>query len=173
TGPVVLSLPVDVQSEECTAPELSAPSVPGVRIRPDRAMLVRAAQLLARAQQPVILAGSRVAEGAAGGQLAALADLLQAPVIPECTTSHGRLPMPPDHPLYDQNLPLWSPDVRERLAPYDLILAVGLNVLRLYIHQPPDYPLPDGVPVIHLDVAPGEIAKNYPVQLGLWGDISC
>jgi benzoylformate decarboxylase len=125
---------------------------------------------MAQARNPAILAGSRVTESSAVDELVTLAERLGAPVLAEQQTSHGRLPMPADHPLYAGTLPLWSPDVRQRLADFDVIFVVGMNLLRLYIHVEPACPIPEHVRLIHLDADPWEIAKNYAVEVGLLGD---
>lgn len=173
TGPVFLSLPVDVQMERAEGLDLSPPHIPDRRVRPPREALRRAAELLANASNPAILAGSRVTEAGAVGPLAALAERLGAPVFSENTTSHGRLPMPADHPLYAGIVPYWSPEIREVLAEFDVILAVGLPVLRLYIHREPARPIPETTRLIHLDDDPRQIGKNYPVEVGLMGDPGC
>ena len=36
-----------------------------------------------------------------------------------------------------QGLPLWSPEVRERLNEYDVLLVVGMDLLRQYIYFEP------------------------------------
>ena len=76
--------------------------------------------MLLGAKNPGILAGSRVVERNAVDELARLAERLGAPVIGESGTTHGRLAFPPHHPLYDQCLPLWSPEIRERLRAWRL-----------------------------------------------------
>jgi benzoylformate decarboxylase len=170
TGPVFLSLPLDVQMETITAPDLSPPTLVDRRVRPPLDALRSAAKLLAGAKRPVILAGSRVTESDGCNELAALAEQIGAPVFAEGTTSHGRLPMRSDHPLYRSVFGYWSSDIRAQLEPYDVVLAVGLNLFRLYIHREPECPLPEHARVIHLDSSPHEIGKNYPIELGLWGD---
>lgn len=170
TGPVFLSLPVDMQMETAPALDLSPPHVPDRQIRPPRKALERAADLLRQARNPVILAGSRVTEAGAIPELTAVAERLGAPVFAEGTPSHGRLPMPVDHPQYRGILPYWSPQIFETLKPFDVMLAIGVRIFRLYIHRQPDCPLPKHVRVIHLDNVPEEIGKIFPVELGLIGD---
>jgi benzoylformate decarboxylase len=170
TAPVFLALPVDVQMEEVAGLDLTPPCIPDRRIRPPLEALRRAAELLAGAQRPAILAGSRVVESGASGELVALAEQLGAPVWAEQQTHHGRLPIPGGHPLYLGPVPLWTPDIRQRLAEYDVILAVGIKLLRLYIYHEPAPPIPQHVKVIHLDANPWEVGKNYPLEVGLLGD---
>jgi benzoylformate decarboxylase len=170
TGPVFLSLPVDIQLEEADGLDLFPPQIPDRRVRPPLDAVDRAAELLAQAQNPAILAGSRVTEATAVAELVALAECLGAPVLAEQQTSHGRLPMPADHPLYAGTLPMWSPEIRQRLEDFDVILAVGMNLLRVFIYGEPACAIPEHVRLIHLDVDPWEIGKNYPVEVGLMGD---
>jgi benzoylformate decarboxylase len=170
TGPVFLSVPVDVQLENADGLDLSPPYVPDRRIRPPLDALRKAADILAHAESPAILAGSRVTEANASAELSHVAEVLGAPVFAESKTSHGRLPMPADHPLYRGTLPLWGPEVREQLNDFDVILVVGMNVLRLYIYGEPACPIPERARLIHLDANPWEIGKNYPVDVGLLGD---
>jgi benzoylformate decarboxylase len=170
TGPVFMSLPIDIQLEEADDLDVTPPHVPDRRVRPPLEALHKAAGILAQARNPAILAGSRVTEAAAVDELVALAERLGAPVLAEQQTSHGRLPMPADHPLYGGTLSLWAPDIRKRLIDYDVILAVGLDVMRLYIYREPARPIPESARLIHLDADPWQIGKNYPVEVGLVSD---
>ena len=171
TGPVFLSLPVDVQLEDADGLDLAAPCVPDWRMRPPLEALQKAAELLAHAGHPAILAGSRITEAGAVPQLVALAERLGAPVWAEATTAHGRLPMPADHPLYAGVLPLWAPDIRQTLEPFDVLLVVGMKLLRLFIHVGTARPIPEHSRLIQLDSNPWEIGKNYPVEVGMVGDL--
>jgi benzoylformate decarboxylase len=171
TGPVFLALPVDVQTETCAGLDLSPPSVVDRRVRPPLSALRRAAAVLAAAKNPAILAGSRVTECEATAELVAVAERLGACVLAEQATAHGRLPFPTDHPLYTEGLPLWSPDVRRALADFDVLLAVGTNLLRTYIYHEPSRPLPEHLRLVHLDNDPWQLAKNYPIEVGVLGDL--
>lgn len=169
TGPVFLSLPMDVQRAEAEF-DLSPPRPLNPHVRPQQDELRRAAELLAAADNPGVLVGSRVVEADAVAELVALAELLGTPVISESGTTHGRLSFPADHRLYAPGLPLWSPEVRERLAEFDVLLVVGMDLLRQYIYHEPARAVPEGVKLIHLDQNPWELGKNYPVEVGLVGD---
>jgi benzoylformate decarboxylase len=170
TGPVFLSLPLDIQMETVEGLDLSAPHIPNRHTRPPLEALRQSAQVLAQAKNPAILAGSRVAESGGHAEIVRLAERLGAPIFAEGTTTHGRLPAPVDHPLYRGVLPYWGHEIRDRLQEFDVLFVVGMNVLRLYIYGPPENPLPPGVRMIHLDSVPWEIGKNYPVEIALLGD---
>ncbi|HEV7224774.1 MAG TPA: thiamine pyrophosphate-binding protein [Pirellulales bacterium] len=169
TGPVFLSLPIDLQSEIAELDTTPAHKL-DPRVRPPAAALRRAAEVLAQARNPAILAGSRVVEADAVPQLVAVAERLGAAVLTESGTTHGRLGFPADHPLYAQALPLWSPEVRERLAEFDVLLAVGMDLLRLYVYFEPSRAIPEQIRIIHLDQDPWQLGKNYPLEVGLVGD---
>jgi benzoylformate decarboxylase len=170
TGPVFLSIPIDVQSEIAPALDMTPARPLDHRVRPPAEALGRAAEVLAAAANPAILAGSRVVEAGASDELARLAERLGAVVIAEPGTTHGRLPFRSDHPLAAQGLPLWSPEVRKRLDEYDVILVVGMDLLRQYVYHEPARPIPEHIRLIHLDADPWQMNKNYPLEVGLIGD---
>jgi benzoylformate decarboxylase len=179
TGPVFLSLPIDVQMQPVgQASRLSGPGasetlalrVPDSRVRPPIDAIRKAADLLASAKNPAILAGSRVTERDAMSELVAVAEALGAPVITESGTTHGRLAFPSDHPLNGQGLPLWSPEVRQRLNEYDVLLVVGMDLLRQYIYFEPSRAIPEHLRLVQIDEDPWQLGKNYPVEVGVIGD---
>jgi benzoylformate decarboxylase len=171
TGPVFLALPVDVQMEACDGLDLSPPCVPDRRVRPPIDALRHAADVLGQAKNPAILAGSRVTECDAIAELVVVAERLGAPVLVEQATAHGRVPFPTDHPLYADGLPLWSPEVRHALADFDVVLVVGMNLLRSYIYHEPARPIPEHLRLVQMDNDAWQIAKNYPVEVGVHGDL--
>src|SRR5262249_6851211 len=74
------------------------------------------------------------------------------------------------HPLYADGLPLWSPDVHRRLADFDVLFLVGLNVLRQYIYEEPARPIPTHLRLVQMDENAWELGKNYPVEAALLCD---
>jgi len=170
TGPVFLSLPMDVQSEVAEVDVRPVKRL-SVRTRPPAEAMHAAKLLLAGAKNPGIIAGSRVTEAGAVEPLVALAERLGAPVFSESATSHGRCPFPPAHPLNGQQLPLWAPEVQAKLKEFDVLVVVGLDLLRMYVHHEPPQAVPSTCKIIQLDENPWQIGKNYPVEVGLIGDI--
>jgi benzoylformate decarboxylase len=170
TGPVFLSLPVDVQMEVAADFDLSPIRIPNSRVRPPVEAVQAAAKLLLGAKNPAILAGSRVTERAAMQELVAVAEALGAPVITESGTTHGRLAFPSDHPLNGGGLPLWSPEIRERLNDCDVLLVVGMDLLRQYVYHEPARAIPEHIRIVHLDEDPRQLGKNYSTEVGVVGD---
>ena len=170
TGPVFLSLPVDVQMEVAGELDMSPIRLPDHRVRPPLEAIKRAAEVLAVAKNPAILAGSRVTDRDAMSELVEVAQTLGAPVITESGTTHGRLAFPADHPLNGGGLPLWSPEVRERLKEYDTLLVVGMDLLRQYIYCEPSRPIPEHIKLVQIDEDPWQLGKNYALEVGVIGD---
>lgn len=169
TGPVFLSIPIDIQAERAEL-DLSPAAPLDRRVRPPVEALRKAAEVLASAENSCVLIGSRVVEADAVAELVAVAERLGAPVISESGTTHGRLSFPTDHPQYTLGLPLWSPEVRQRLAPYDVLLVVGMDLLRQYVYYEPARAIPEHVRIVQIDEDPWQLGKNYPLAVGVVGD---
>ncbi|HYB40390.1 MAG TPA: thiamine pyrophosphate-binding protein [Candidatus Methylomirabilis sp.] len=166
SGPVFISLPVDVLNAEREL-DLLAPTRIAPRIRGDRAAVEAAADLLSRARRPMLIAGDAVAHGDALAELAEVAELLGAPVYTECVPSTCSFPF--THPLYQGPFPRLGPPIRALLMQHDLLFSVGGDLFTLSLPSDVE-PMPEGLPLIHLDVDPWEIGKNYPAQVAILGD---
>jgi benzoylformate decarboxylase len=166
TGPVFLSLPVDVLAAEGEL-ALREPSRVAPGFGADPTAIRAAADVVRGAARPVIVAGDVVAQRDALAELAALADLIGAPIYTEPVGA--RPVVPAVHPLFAGALPHPGPDVRERLGNFDVLLGVGADLLTLTLPSAVD-PLPDQLAVVHLHVDPWELAKNYPARVALLGD---
>src|ERR1700759_1577609 len=96
-GPVFLSLPGDILTDSADL-DLGKPSRVARNIRGDADAITRAAQIIAKAGNPMIIAGDCVAEGNALAELVALAEAIGAPVYDEGMASRAMFPS--SHPLY-------------------------------------------------------------------------
>ncbi len=166
TGPVFLSLPVDVLNAERDL-ELGAPTRVDPRIRGPREAVEQAANLLAQAKRPLIAVGDAVAQSGALAELVEVAELLGAPVATEGMANRCSFPF--THPLYRGAIPRLAPAIRTTLQQHDLLFCVGGDVFMLSLPSEVD-PMPPGLPVIHLDPDPWEIGKNYPATVAIAGD---
>ncbi|HEV8438683.1 MAG TPA: thiamine pyrophosphate-binding protein [Methylomirabilota bacterium] len=166
SGPVFISLPVDVLNAERDIDLLESTRI-APRIRGDRSAVEAAAELLAKARRPILVAGDAVAHGNALGELAEVAELLGAPVYTECVPSTCAFPF--THPLYQGPFPRLGPPIRSLLMQHDLLFSVGGDLFTLSLPSDVE-PMPEGLPVIHLDVDPWEIGKNYAAKVAILGD---
>ena len=166
TGPVFLSLPGDVLTSEADI-ELGAPTRVAARLRGDAAAIEAAAERLLRAERPVIMAGDAVAQSRAHGEIVRLAELLGAPVHPEGVANTASFPT--SHPLFKGALTRLAPSLRSALEQYDLLFSVGADLFTMSLPSDVD-PMPAGLPLIHLDIDPWEIGKNYPAEVAILGD---
>ena len=150
TGPVFLSLPMDVLNAEGEI-DLGAPTRIDPRIRPPREAVEAAAEMLSRAKHPVIIAGAAVASSDAHAELARVAELIGAPVFQE--TVSGSCDFPTSHPLSMGPLLRNQKTTRATLQDADIILAVGADLLTMSLPSDVD-PMPPGVEIIHLHLDP-------------------
>ncbi len=165
-GPVFVAVPANLMDEEVDA--VIAPSAPvDTRVRPEPEAAERVARLLAEAESPVIICGDGVATSGAQRELVQLAETVGARVHAAFT---AELPFPSSHPLYAGLLNVISAaGLKGQLSAADLILAVGTPLMPL-LFPLNESPLPEKATVIHIDLDPWEIGKNWPVQVGLLAD---
>jgi benzoylformate decarboxylase len=166
TGPVFLALPADVLNDEYDI-DLGAPTRVAAGFRGDRAAIAAAAALLAAAERPVIIAGDAVAQSRAHGELAALAELLGAPVYAESVPSTASFPA--SHPLYRGAIPRLAAPIRAVMQQHDLLLSVGGDLFTLSLPGEVEA-VPSELAIIHLDIDPWELGKNYAVKTAILGD---
>ena len=167
TGPVFISLPGDVLNEQ-DALELGQPTRVDTAGRPTDEALERLADRLLAARRPVLLAGHEIATSDALEEAAAVADALGAPVYQQtvCDGAHFLS----EHPAFMGGLSREQRDVRETLAPYDLMFCMGSDVLRMSVFSETD-PLPDGMALVQVGLRDWEMGKNYPAEIALRADV--
>ncbi|HOX27664.1 MAG TPA: thiamine pyrophosphate-binding protein, partial [bacterium] len=172
-GPVNVVLPMDVQSDSTDValpkPALSAPAG---KSNPDSGEAARAVKLLAAARRPVILAGGGVASAGAERKLLELAELKGAAVV---TTMQGKGVFPEDHPLYAWHTGSKGTSVGLHFtSTADVIVAVGCRFAdeTACSYRPGvAFSIPP-TKLIHIDIDPYEIGKNYPAEIGIVSDAS-
>ena len=126
-----------------------------------------AADLLAKAKRPILIAGDAIAHGDALNEMVEVAELLGAPVYTECIPSTCSFPF--THPLYQGPFARLGGPIRALLMQHDLIFSVGGDLFTLSLPSDVE-PMPEGLPLIHMDVDPWEIGKNYPAQVAIAGE---
>lgn len=165
-GPVFLSIPVDVLTSRCEV-DLGKPTRIAPALRGDRAALEAAAERLAAAHQPILIAGDAVSQSDALAEMTQLAELLGAPVYLE--GAQNTVTFPSTHPLFRGTLGRISPDVRKVLEQHDVLFSVGGDLFTLSLPSAVE-PVPPELIIIHLDNDPWELGKNFPTDLAILGD---
>lgn len=170
-GPVLIDLPMNVQAD-ATDVELkdAIRREPQGRVLGDPDQIARAARLLVAARRPVILAGGGALTSGASEELTAIAEHLGAAMI---NSFQGKSVFPEDHPLYGWLAGSKGTTCGNRLTVgADVILAVGCRfadeTTSSYKHGV-SFAIPP-TRLIHVDIDPTEIGKNYPVEVGIVGD---
>ena len=165
-GPVFLSVPTNVMDAEADVDIFPSAQVE-TSTRPDPAAVDRIARLLADATAPLIICGDGVAVSGGQAELVRLAEAVGARVH---NSFCAELPFPSQHPLYAGLLNVVSaPALTAQLASADVVLAIGTPVLPL-LFPLDESPFPEQARLIHIDLDPREIGKNWTVDVGLLAD---
>ena len=175
-GPVVLACPTDVMASETEASPHAEPRfmfAPAHRIRPGDQELEAALELIAGAERPLLVAGGGTIASGAAEDVVRLGEALGIPVA---TTMTGRGAIPDSNALSVG--PLGSTTggrygrgqvANEFLRRADLVILLGTRTGQLCYS---DWSLPrPETKVIHVDIDPSEIGRNFPTDVGLVGDV--
>ena len=173
-GPVLVDVPMDIFSKEIdvalfdrlrhNAKALRKPSIDDETAR-------EIVDRLLAAKRPLLYAGGGILLAGAAAELRAFVDHLQ---IPLAHTLMGKGALPDDHPFVLGMTGFWGTKfINEQTRGADLILALGTRFSeadcssweREYTFNFPPTKL------IHIDIDPAEIGRNYPVDIGAVADV--
>ncbi|MFA5026938.1 MAG: biosynthetic-type acetolactate synthase large subunit [Candidatus Methylomirabilota bacterium] len=168
-GPVLVDVPKDVLFAPCEFRFPEKVSRLGYRpvLRCAPYQVQRAAQVIAEAKRPVILAGNGVHIAQAWPELAAFAERIGAPVV---TTLLGLSAIPADHPLAlgmaGMHGVAWA---NLAIQQSDLLVALGMRMDDRFTgnlqHFAPQ------AKVVHVDIDPAEIGKRVSTVIPMVGDV--
>lgn len=173
-GPVVLDVPFDIFKEaaadETPRPEEWSANISS-RCGADPDGVAKTVDMLLAAERPVIVVGQGVRYGGAAEELLTLAERLQVPVA---ASASGLGALPVEHPLslgLVQRGGTYQANHSCRQA--DVLLALGVRFDdRTSSSWLPGYSFTiPPTKLIHVDIDPEEIGRNYPVALGLMADV--
>jgi acetolactate synthase-1/2/3 large subunit len=160
--PAALMLPRDLMGQPLHRLPPTVWEQPVAAGRTDTDAIGRAAEVLARARRPLLLAGGGALWSGSGEELRRLAARLDCPVA---TTLNGK-------GILDERDPralghLRSPRGREALPEADLVIAFGCRFTEVFtgfrsLRVPPL--------LIQVDLDPVQIGMNYPVTIGIVAD---
>ncbi len=130
-GPAVVIVPMDDWTAEASDPGERAAARRVARARAvDEDVVSELAELLAGADNPVLVAGAGADDPGTWVALVALAERLACPVWQEPFSARAGFPQ--DHALFAGHLPADRIRLRQALAPHDVVLSVGAPVFRQY-----------------------------------------
>ena len=169
-GPVLVDIPKDVQTAECTADFPDKVDMLGyqVQTRCDPDDLQRTADLIMNSKRPLLYVGAGAVISQAGKQVRALAEKLGAPVT---TTLLGKGAFPETHELSVGMLGMHGTAYANKtVVDCDLIMAIGARWDDRITGKVSAF-CPEAVK-IHIDIDPAEFGKIIQPDISLQGDAS-
>ena len=166
--PVLVDIPKDIQAEIDDIEFDHNIDIQGYRLNydPHPLQVKRAADLLANAEKPVIIAGGGVIASGASSELIALAELLQAPVA---ITLMGKGCIPENHPLFLGLLGMHGTIASNLIvSEADVLLAVGMRFSDRTTGKVEKF-CPDAK-IIHVDIDAAEMGKNIKPYVPIVAD---
>lgn len=170
-GPVHLEIPMDVQAEtaEVDVHDLER-RLPIGKVHPDPKAIEAAANLLRGAHRPVIVLGGGAISSDASADILRLIEGSKIPVV---TTWNGKGAIPEDHPLYAGSVGQTGTPAGNHIASSaDVVVAIGCRFTDWSASsyaKGVTFSIPDSK-LIHIDIDPQEIGKNYPAEVGIVAD---
>lgn len=171
-GAAHIGLPFDVQRASVAADrvygDLDLGVFPSRRLGVDLDRVAAAAEALLSAREPVFVCGGGPVIAGAEAELAAIAELLEAPVA---STVSGHGVIADDHPLAvgvvgsnGGTLP-----TRELLLAADLVCFIGCRAGSVTTERW-RYPTPGTARIVHIDADPSVLGAIYPTEVAVLGD---
>ena len=163
-GPVLLELPEDIAAAETDDVPMIPPH-PAELPLASEAALDRAAQLIIKAQRPLIMVGAAASRPRHTSDLANFVVRLR---IPYFTTQMGKGTIPGGTELYMGTAALSERDyVHEAIEKADLIITIGHDT----VEKPPFIMGAGGPHVIHVGYQPASVERVYFPQTEVIGDL--
>ncbi|UYM06052.1 acetolactate synthase large subunit [Solicola gregarius] len=166
-GAVFLSVPEDIEDAVPATPLDPLPIASPRADAPSPAQIERAAAVLDKAENPVVLAGHGAARAGASAALRRFAETLDVPVA---TTFHGKGVFPDDHPNALGAVGFMRRDYSNfGFDDADVIVCVGYELQEF---DPVKVNPRGDKQILHLHRFPAETDAHYPVRVGIQADIS-
>jgi len=173
-GPVLVDVPMDVFSKEVdvarferlrlNSKALAKPSL-------DEATATAIVRKLLEAKRPVLYAGGGIMLAHATAELREFVDHLQLPVA---HTLMGKGALPDDHPLVLGMTGFWGTKfINDWTRGADWVLGLGTRFSEADCsswEEAYTFSFPPSK-LIHIDIDPAEIGRNYPVEIGAIADL--
>ena len=166
-GPVLIDLPVDVQTAEIEYDDEIYERLPVYKPKASRKQIERAITMLNAAERPLIIAGGGVINADASDSLVKFAEIVGVPVVP---TLMGWGSIPDDHPLMAGMVGLQTSH-RYANATYlrsDFALGIGNRWANRHTGSIETYTR--GRKFVHVDIEPTQIGRVFNPDLGIVSD---
>ncbi|MDB5519866.1 MAG: benzoylformate decarboxylase [Tardiphaga sp.] len=167
TGPVFISLPGDILNAEVGI-ELGRSTRVDTRVKPSDEALQALARRILKAERPVIVAGDEIVKSDALQEAALLAVTLGCPAYQQSAPYGAHFLS--ESPCFMGALSRSQKQVRDILAPYDLMIVLGADPLRMSVHSEID-PKPEGMSILQVGLVEWDLAKNYAAEIALKADV--
>lgn len=174
-GPVLVSVPMDmfsVEIDESLFARVSRHTRKLARPSIDDPTARRIVEALIKARNPVIYAGGGVILADAAEELRKLVDHLSLPVAHSLM---GKGVLPDDHELTLGMTGFWGTQfVNDRCRTADWVLGLGTRFCEADCsswESQYTFDIPGSTRLIHIDVDPSEIGRNYPAEIGVVADL--
>lgn len=169
-GPVVMAIPFDIQ--HALIPEDSLPDPrPYMEVhRPaaDPAGVARAIELMKKAERPLVVFGSGVANS---GAHQALIDFAEATGTPVVATSAGKAQFPETHRLSAGVMGrAGTLDGNHMARRSDLIIGIGTHFTDIDTGGWTLFDIPGNAKLVHIDIDENELGRAYPTDVALNSD---
>ena len=173
-GPVLVDVPMDIFSADVdvalferlrhNTKKLSRPSL-------DEDTATAIIKAFSQAKRPLLYVGGGIVRANAASELRALVDHLQVPVA---YTLMGKGAVPDDHPFVLGMTGFWGTKyINEQCRTADWIMGLGTRFSEADCSSwYPEYTF--SIPptkLIHIDIDPCEIGRNFPVEIGAVADL--
>jgi benzoylformate decarboxylase len=167
TGPVFISLPGDILNNEAGI-DLASVTRVDTRVRPSDEVIEALADRILRAERPALLCGDEIVKSNALEEAALLSETLGCPAF-QSTISYGAHFLS-ERPCFVGALGREQKQVRDTLSPYDTMIVLGSDVLRMSVWHEVD-PKPDHLRIVQIGLVDWEIGKNYPADFAVKADV--
>ncbi len=169
-GPVLVQIPFDIQHTEIEIESIPE-AVPWTHIHPpgpSPVALDKAAGLIKESVRPLILVGSGIHNALAHDALRVFAEEFQIPVG---TSFSGKGALSEAHPLSLGVLdPSGTGQGFRAARECDLLIGVGVRFHDFNTLAWNMYPIPESTKLVHIDVDPIELSRNYPSEVAMIAD---
>ena len=168
-GPVLIDIPKNAQVDKM---DITFPKKVNLRkanpiITPDITMVNKAAELLLKAERPMIMTGGGIIISGAFKELQAVAEFLMSPVV---STFKGKGGFSETHYLSLGPIGMHGHiEANKLVLEADVLLAAGARFSDRSVGKWDTFG--NEMKIIHADIDPSEIGKNKDVDIGLIGDI--